>query len=118
MKTATSKLPLHNNGGRNSNLEQNPSGGRISQLVSNQIAQSSSFGSFVSAPRSSSVIGKYASPIKVNPQPIEGSFLMMEDSARKLSDMGNYKARGKYQTYGKGEIKGIVTKGDRFNNNF
>lgn len=95
MKTATSKLPLHGNG-RNSHLEQNPSGGRISQLVSNQIAQSSSFGSFVSAPRSSSVIGKHASPVKVNPQPIEGSFIMMDDSARKLSDMGTYKARGKY----------------------
>ena len=101
MKTATSKLPLHGNG-RNSNLEQNPSGGRISQLVSNLTAQSSSFGSLVSAPRSISVVGKHASPVKVNPQPIEGSFIMIDDSARKLSDMGTYKARGKYQTYGKG----------------
>ena len=62
-----------------------------------KFTNSSSFGSFAAAPRSSSVIGKAQSPTKVvPPQPIEGSFIVMDDSARKLSDMGTYKARGKF----------------------
>ena len=78
MRTVTMKIPAGT--GRLSNLEMNAKvreqSGRASPLQGYN-----SFGSFTSGqniPRSSSVLGK-PSLLKVTPQPIEGSFIVMDD---------------------------------------
>lgn len=94
--------------------------GRVSHMVTHNKTNTSSFGSFMSqnfAPRSSSVMGK-PSPQKVLPQPIEGSFIVIDSNSRNLKDMGTFRPRGKHETYGRGAIKNIVQRQARFNSNF
>lgn len=69
----------------------------------------------MNAPRSNSMM--IAKPQTVKKQmPIDGSFIMLDDNARKLTDMGNFKSNGPgAQT---SPQKDLTSRRDRFVKNF
>ncbi len=64
------------------------------------------------APRSNSMMISKPQAVKKQ-MPIDGSFIMLDDKARKLTDMGNYKSNGQTSP-----IKDLINRRDRFVKNF